>query len=74
MVARATTDAIWDWDIASDRVWWSEGMRTPFGFVPEETAFDRSAWMARIHEDDRDRVVASMQTAIDSALSVALPV
>lgn len=36
MLARATTDAIWDRDIASDRVWWSEGMRTLFGFVPEE--------------------------------------
>ena len=36
MLARATTDAIWDRDIASDRVWWSEGMRTLFGFAPEE--------------------------------------
>src|SRR5205807_7189621 len=30
-LARATNDAVWDWDLGTNTVWWSEGVFTLFG-------------------------------------------
>src|SRR5207237_53647 len=30
IVARATNDAIWDWDLATDVIWWNQGDTTLF--------------------------------------------
>ena len=32
LVARATNDAIWDWDLATDTVWWNQGITTLFDY------------------------------------------
>src|SRR5438270_329036 len=32
IVARATNDAVWDWDLKTNRVWWNEGVLTLFGY------------------------------------------
>jgi DNA-binding NtrC family response regulator len=42
IVARATNDAIWDWDLVTGQVWWNESTRTLFGYSPEEISSDVS--------------------------------
>jgi PAS domain S-box-containing protein len=34
-VTRATFDAVWDWDIISDTIYWGEGFQSIFGYSPE---------------------------------------
>ncbi len=63
-VARATTDAIWDWDLDTDAIWWNDGLRDLFGLVPEDGSATGSSWLARIHPDDRARVHESIQAVI----------
>lgn len=58
LVGQASNDAIWDWDLQTDRIWWSEGLRAQFGHIAE-TATDRAWWLDNVHPDDRDRVEAS---------------
>ncbi|MHB8376494.1 MAG: sensor histidine kinase [Dehalococcoidia bacterium] len=58
LIAQASNDAIWDWDLQSDRIWWSEGLRAQFGHV-SETATDREWWLNNVHPDDRQMVNAS---------------
>ncbi len=65
IVARTTTDAIWDWDLLKDTIWWSDGMQTLFGYNPEEIEPDSSSWTRRIHPDDRDPVVEDIHQAIE---------
>ena len=55
-VAHATTDAVWDWNLDDDTIWWNDGMQTVFGFSPADAAQDSKSWQARLHPDDRDRV------------------
>jgi PAS domain S-box-containing protein len=55
-VAKVTADAVWDWDIEADNLWWSEGLQSRFG----EIAGGDSSWSDRIHPDDRDRVLEGM--------------
>jgi PAS domain S-box-containing protein len=64
-VARATNDAVWDWDLVSDALWWNEGVTTMFGYAPERVGPDASWWHGNIHPEDRDRVVTDVRAAID---------
>jgi len=64
MVANATSDAIWDWDIATGELWWSEGFRTHYGWDWREVAATLGGWEALVHPDDRARVVASLDAAL----------
>jgi diguanylate cyclase (GGDEF)-like protein/PAS domain S-box-containing protein len=67
-VARATADAIWDWDLESDGIWWNEGIQTLFGFSPGDIEPGSEAWSLRIHPEDRDRVLRGIHAVIDSDL------
>jgi diguanylate cyclase (GGDEF)-like protein/PAS domain S-box-containing protein len=65
IVARATNDAIWDWNLVSGQVWWNESTRTLFGYSPEEIGSDVSWWIERIHPDDKERVLAEVRAVLD---------
>lgn len=65
IVAMMTTDAVWDWDVATGHVQWNSNIASVFGHddVPVEDGFRE--WEAKIHPDDRARVVSSVLDAID---------
>lgn len=66
IVAKATNDAIWDWDLRTDAIWWSEGLQTLFGHaVADIEPAKRVAWTRRVHPDDRERVVQGIHAVID---------
>jgi len=69
LVARATSDAVWDWDLASDYIWWNEGFQKLFGYTPEEIYSVPDPWSGRIHPEDVERVVADINRHIDSGKS-----
>jgi diguanylate cyclase (GGDEF)-like protein/PAS domain S-box-containing protein len=66
LVALATNDALWDWDLATDEVWWNESFQALFGYQPQDVSPRLAFRMDRIHPDDRDRVSAGMLAAIAS--------
>ena len=65
IVARATNDAVWDWNLASDTVWWNEGFETLFGHRRADVEPGAASWTSRLHPDDQARVVAAIHAAID---------
>ncbi|WP_339800615.1 PAS domain S-box protein [uncultured Marinobacter sp.] len=64
LVAQATVDTIWDWDLTTGTVWWNEGMQTMFGYHPEELEPDGASWTSRIHPDDREATVGYITATI----------
>jgi PAS domain S-box-containing protein len=70
IMARATNDAVWDWDLLSNRVWWNESVQTLFGYSVAEARANATWWRDRIHPDDRRRIAADMQAVIDSGMQV----
>ncbi|MEO7600192.1 MAG: ATP-binding protein [Opitutus sp.] len=67
-VARAVSDVIWDWDLARNTVWWSEGFLTAFGY--DYRIADRvSSWESHLHPEDSARVTAAVRAAIQSPQS-----
>jgi PAS domain S-box-containing protein len=66
LVGQAANDAIWDWDLVTNRVVWNEGVQARFGYTLEQIAADASWWVEHIHPDDRDRIDRGIHAAIDS--------
>lgn len=64
LLARATNDAIWDWDINQDTRWWGDGFAQLFGHSHDDLLRNRQAWTDLIHPDDCKRVLSSLQAAI----------
>ncbi len=66
-VTKATSDAIWDWDLITDKLYWGEGFQILFGYRPDELAIDISSWSDKIHRKDLKRVLNAIHAVIDSA-------
>jgi len=66
MVARATSDAIWDWDVATDTLWWNEGFTAQYGWDWRTHVATIPQWTALVHPDDVVRVSDDLQAALAS--------
>ena len=53
---RATHEAVWDWDLTTNTVWWNEGLRTQFGHPINEDTARLDWWRQSIHPDDQERI------------------
>jgi diguanylate cyclase (GGDEF)-like protein/PAS domain S-box-containing protein len=62
---KAITAALWDWDLESDEIWWSDGIQSLFGVPLHELGSGCSSWNDRIHPDDQDQVQQRMRAGID---------
>jgi len=61
ILTRATNEAVWDWNIETDSVWWNRNVQTLFGCSEEEVG-GTSAWrIQNVHPEDRQRVLTSLQ-------------
>ena len=66
IAANITSDVIWEWNPKTGILWWSEGIESVFGYQKEDYEGNPRFWHSKIHEDDRDRVVSSMEHAEES--------
>ena len=66
LAARAASDALWDWNLVTNDIWWGDGFQTLFGHAPEDLEPSIISWTNRIHPDDKERTVASIHKVIDS--------
>ncbi len=65
LVTRATNDAVWDWDLVTNTVWWGEAFHALFGYTLTDIKPSLEFWQSRLHPDDRDRVFTGIRAAID---------
>ena len=65
LVAKATQDAIWDWNLLTNEIWWNEGFKELFGYKAEDIEPTIDSWYNRVHPDDKDRVVGDIHDTID---------
>ena len=65
LVARATNDAVWDWDLVTDELWWGDGFQNMFGYTLDDIEPGAASWYNRLHLEDRERVITAIRAAID---------
>ena len=66
LAARATNDAIWEWDLRTDTIQWNEALQDAYGWPPEQVDPSGDWWLAAVHPEDRDRVDRGIHAATDS--------
>ncbi|MDB4998576.1 MAG: sensor histidine kinase [Myxococcaceae bacterium] len=62
LAARATKDALWDWDLPSGALTWSASAASVF--MEPEVGGHISWWKDRIHPEDAPRIKASIEAAL----------
>lgn len=60
LAARASNDGLWDWDLASDRVYYSDRWREMLGCADGAVGDGPDEWLGRVHPEDRPRLSAQL--------------
>jgi PAS domain S-box-containing protein len=63
---RATQDAIWDWNLVTNKVSWNPGISSLFGYSSQDVGADVAWRLQHIHPEDQQRVLHSLQNVIGS--------
>src|SRR5437868_11604997 len=65
IVARATNDAVRDWNVKSNRLSWPQGLEFLAGYDASSAACDDIGfWQRNVHPGDRARVGSSIRDAL----------
>ena len=65
IVAKATSDTIWDWKIQDDNFVWNKGIQGVFGYKKEEVGTTSKWWFDRIHPEDSLRVSVKLYNFLE---------
>jgi PAS domain S-box-containing protein len=64
LAAAVTNDAIYDWDLVTDRTWWSDAVTRLFGYTPDPEGGGGSWFNAALEPAELDRVMGEIHSAI----------
>jgi len=65
IVAKATSDTIWDWKIDDDAFIWNKGIQGVFGYKKEEVGKNSNWWFERIHPEDSLKMSVRLYSFLD---------
>ena len=66
-ISKATNDAVWDWDLGTDNLWWNDSFKTVFGYQENEIEPHINFWINHVHPDDRDDVKNGIYHVIEGS-------
>lgn len=66
LIAKATNDVIWDWDLVEDKIWWNDSLFVVFGHDPKFVEAGPESWTHRIHSQDLKDVTDSIRAVMDN--------
>lgn len=64
-VTKATSDAIWDWDLQTNEIFWGAGFHTIFGHHGGKQNANLESWMRNVHPADLERVMQGLHSVIE---------
>lgn len=68
ILARATNDAVRDWDVKTGTLTWPRGLQDLLGYHLADEAAGISFWLDRIHPDDVTRIKESLHQALTGSV------
>lgn len=64
VVARATSDVIWDWDVVTDEIWWNENFQAVLGHRAGGGSKAAESRVPHVHPDDVEAVRSELAAAL----------
>jgi diguanylate cyclase (GGDEF)-like protein/PAS domain S-box-containing protein len=62
LAARGANDGLWDWDVRTNRVFYSHRWKAMLGYGDEALGDTPAEWLDRVHPDDREQ----LETKLDA--------
>jgi PAS domain S-box-containing protein len=69
LIANASNDVLWDWDMKRDIIEWNDALSITFRHRPEHVQSSLQWWLDHVHPDDRARVKQSLANLFESGSS-----
>ncbi|MDJ1472655.1 chemotaxis protein CheB [Xanthocytophaga flava] len=69
LLSQATNDAIIDWRLIDNDIWYSDSFFSMFGYKNAEPQQSRKLWSANIHPDDKERVQSTIHRLLNTNTS-----
>jgi len=64
LAMRGSNDGLWDWDAATNTVYYSPRWKEMLGYADQEIGHSESEWSTRVHPDDLTRAEAAIEAHI----------
>lgn len=65
IVAKATSDTIWDWKIQEDKLFWNKGIKAIFGYDEDQVGDSSKWWFDNIHPEDSIKMSIKLYSFIE---------
>lgn len=65
IVAKATSDTIWDWKIQEDNMSWNKGIENVFGYSQDQVGDSSTWWFDKIHPEDSIKMSIKLYSFIE---------
>ena len=65
IVAKATSDTIWDWKIQEDSISWNKGIESVFGYNQNQVGNTSEWWFGNIHPEDSIKMSIKLYSFIE---------
>lgn len=65
IVAKATSDTIWDWDLKTNGFIWNKGIQGVFGYKKEDVGDNLQWWFDKIHPEDSLKMSVKLYSFIE---------
>jgi PAS domain S-box-containing protein len=65
IVAKATSDTIWDWKIQEDKFYWNKGIKAIFGYNENQVGDSSKWWFDNIHPEDSIKMSIKLYSFIE---------
>lgn len=69
LAARGANDGLWDWDLASGRVYFSPRWKGMLGYGDTELGDDPEEWLSRVHPADQEAVRTVLSAQVGGEVS-----
>ena len=69
LAMQASNDGLWDWDLKTNKILYSERWKEMLGFNDDEISDTADEWLSRVHPEDHDRVRASIDAYLEGTTS-----
>jgi len=60
LAARGANDGLWDWDLRSNKIYYSYRWKSMLGYLDKEISSHPEEWFSKVHPDDRNEVEAKI--------------
>ena len=69
LAMQASNDGLWDWDLETNKILYSDRWKEMLGFNDDEISDTADEWLSRVHPEDHDRVRASIDAYLEGTTS-----